>query len=769
MSYAREMKLDRGWSLCVMDDAQVNGTIVRGAELTGDRISASVPGDWILDYVKQGLLDEPYFGDNYLKLRSYENSHVFYMTKFDWDGEPDALSFLRFEGIDTVADVYLNGEYIGHAENMYIPHEFQAKGLMKGENELLVHILPVCLEARKYPVGAQYSHLKYNYEGLVIRKAVHMFGWDIAPRIVSSGLWRPVSVVQKRPERIENVFIVTEKILPDGSVNCEMSFDIDIGRRPMQGYSLRIEGVCGDSRFEKTESLWYIHGWMRGIRVKNAKLWWPRGYGEANLYDVTVSLLKDGEAVDAVSFRQGLRTTKLVYDDYISGDTEAEFSFVVNDKRIYIKGTNWVPADAFHSKDEERIPAILELVKDIGCNAMRIWGGGVYENDYFYDWCDENGIAIWHDFMMACGVYPHTERMKKQLEEEAAAMVRRLRHHACICLWAGDNECDQSYCWNGKRMDPTRNVLTREVLPAVLLAEDWSRPYLPSSPYVSQKAFSLGQETNTPEQHLWGPRDYYKGPFYHDHRASFASEMGYHGCNSPASIRKFIPGDKLWPQTDNDMWLYHAASPEVEDSPYTYRIPLMTNQIRYLFKQKPDNLEEYARMSQISQAEAKKFFVESFRARKGRRTGLIWWNIMDCWPQFSDAVVDYYFCKKLAYFYIRRSQEPVCLMADDHSGREALYGVSDLMEDMSVRYTVTDVTDGRVIIAAQSMLKADASTFLWDLPETKEPHFYLIEWERADGVMGSNHYMTGKEPVDYAWYMDCLKKAEYDEFEGFDE
>lgn len=767
MSYACESKLEHGWKVCAVDDALVTGKIVRAEDIPWNMIPAGVPGDWILDYVDQGLLDDPYFGDNYLKLREYENSHVFYTVHFEWNNTPDEYTFLQFDGIDTVADVYLNGECIGHAENMYIPHEFPASALVKGENELLVHIYPVGLEARKYPIAAYHTHLKYNYESLVIRKAPHMFGWDICPRIVSSGLWRPVRVVQKRPERIENVFIAVEKIRADGSVRCAASFDIDIGRRPVKDYELRIEGACGDSRFEVLQKLWYIHGKIN-FGIDNAKLWWPRGYGNANLYDITVSLLRNGEIVDTMTLRQGLRTAELAYDDFISGDAEAEFCFIINGKRIYIKGTNWVPADAFHSRDAERIPAILELVRDVGCNAMRIWGGGVYENDYFYDWCDANGIIIWQDFMMACGVYPHTERMKNQLAEEAAAIVRRLRHHACICLWAGDNECDQSYCWGISKVDPTKNQLTRGVLPAVLHAEDWSRPYLPSSPYVSHKAFSLGQQTNTPEQHLWGPRDYYKGPFYHDHKATFASEMGYHGCNSPESIRKFIPEDKLWPETDNDMWLYHAASPEIENSPYAYRIPLMSNQIRYLFKQQPDNLDDYARMSQISQAEAKKFFVESFRARKGRRTGLIWWNIMDCWPQFSDAVVDYYFCKKLAYFFIRRSQDTVCLMADDHSGRAALYGVSDLPEDMPVRYTVTDMTDGRTLISAESVLRADASTFLWDLPETTAARFYLIRWERADGVSGSNHYMSSAEPVDYSWYMQCLKKSGFDEFEGFE-
>ena len=764
MSMEKEQMLKDGWKLCLVDDAKLSGEITRLSETGVDCIPAQVPGDWPLDYVRAGLMDDPYYQDNYLKIRDYENYHVFYGTTFDWDGETQRV-WLCFEGIDTVADIYLNGQKIGHAENMYVPHEFAATGLVRGTNELLVHILPVALEARKYPIAAFHSTLKYNYEALVIRKATHMFGWDICPRIVSSGLWRPVTVVQKPAERIEDLFLLVSK-LEGSTAKCHAIFDVEIGRNPVKSYALRITGVCGESRFEITQQLWYVHGQIK-FEVENPCLWWPRGYGDPNQYLITATLLRDGEAVDEMTFRQGLRVSELHYDEFIDENGEGDFCFLINGRRIYVQGTNWVPADAFHSKDAERIPKILDLVKDIGCNAMRVWGGGVYESDAFYDWCDENGILIWQDFMMACGVYPHTDRMKTQLAQEARTIVRRLRRHACICLWAGDNECDQNYCWFDMPQDPTRNELTRRVLPDVLRAEDLSRPYLPSSPYVSGRAYEQGLAQQTPEQHLWGPRDYFKGHFYHDANAVFASEMGYHGCNSPESLYRFIGKEHVWPVDDNDMYLYHAASPETKDSPYTYRIPLMSGQLRYLFQQEPQNIEEYARMSQISQAEAKKFFVESFRSRKGKRTGLIWWNIMDCWPQISDAVVDYYFCRKLAYFYIRRSQQPVCLMMDDHTGELVLYGVNDLDNALQVTYRVWDVDTGRTIAAGDSCMAADHSTPLCPIRDDGKTHFYAIEWEVSNGDKGINHYLQGEPKYDYEWYMRCLKKLGLDEFEGF--
>lgn len=371
---------------------------------------------------------------------------------------------------------------------------------------------------------------------------------------------------------------------------------------------------------------------------------------------------------------------------------------------------------------------------------------------------------------MACGVYPDTVRMKQQLEEEARIIVRRLRSHASICLWAGDNECDCFYYYDtGKRVDPNVNALTREILPRVLRSEDLSRPYLPSSPYISSRSYENEDPMRTPEQHLWGPRDYFKGHFYHDHIATFASEMGYHGCNSPEGLRKFIPEEYLWPEKNNPMWLYHAASPELTDSPYTYRIALMSSQIGYVFKQEPQNLDEYARMSQICQAEAKKFFVESFRSHKGVRNGLIWWNIMDNWPQLSDAVVDYNFYKKLAYFYIRRSQQPLCLMMDDKSGELALYAVNDYQTGKTIQYQVTDVDTGAVVAAGSSVIAADKSVALQTIRDDGGIHFYAIEWTAEDGEKGINTYLQGKPLYDFEWYMSCLKKLGLDEFEGFEE
>ncbi len=425
-------------------------------------------------------------------------------------------------------------------------------------------------------------------------------------------------------------------------------------------------------------------------------------------------------------------------------------------------GTNWVPLDALHSNDINRLPEVLPMLADLGCNIVRCWGGNVYEHESFFDFCDENGIIVWQDFAMGCARYPQDRAFCESLEREAVFIVKKYRNHPSLVLWSGDNECDQGYHKSEPLTgNPNDNILTRRVLPEVLRIHDFTRPYLPSSPYMDEEAFESGKPLS--EEHLWGPRDYFKGDYYSCSVCHFASETGYHGCPSPESLEKFITPEKLWPWYDeekgraNDDWLAHAASPELDaDAPYAYRIQLMSDQVKTLFGTEPDNLADFSLASQISQAEAKKYFIERFRISKWRRTGIIWWNLIDGWPQISDAVVDYYYDKKLAYHYIKRSQQPLCLMFDEpKDDLLPLYAVNDTGKDVRLSYRVTDITAGETITAGEYTAPADRSIRIWDKPYTKgEQHFYLIEW---DGIhKGRNHYMTGLLHIDLKAYKQAM-------------
>lgn len=741
-------------------------------------IPASVPGNIELDMMKAGIIDlDPFFDTNIFKMQRYENLHAVYVTHFD---KPAQNAVLCFDGIDTIADIYINGLLVKQVANMFMNYEIPLSSVPLAEknNELAVHIKPAMLETRKYDIPFVCNALDYGCDSLFIRKAAHMYGWDIMPRLVSLGIHKKAYIKERKADRLKEVYVYTVNCDPNSShAQVGVFYNTELSGDYTQDYEIAVHGVCGDSVFDNRVRL-YSHGAFIKTELCDAKLWWPRYSGEQNLYDVCVTLYYKGEAVDTYQTEFGIRTVALSRTDTTDADGNGDFCFVVNGKRIFAMGSNWVPLDPYHSRDPERLQQSFDLLYDVGSNIVRCWGGNVYESDEFFALCDRAGIMVWQDFAMGCAVYPQDERFYAMLEEEAVQVVKRLRSHASLVLWAGDNECDGAYAlWSGIRRNPERNTITRRVLADVCEAHDCTRPYLASSPYMSAEA--AAKDLPLSEDHLWGPRDYFKGEFYGTSVCHFASETGYHGCPSPQSMRKIIPEKDLYPWYDENgnaklSWLAHAACMEPRvDAPNSYRIKLMADQVTTLFGSEPDNFVDFAKQSQISQAEAFKYFIERFRLSKPRRTGIIWWNIVDGWQQISDAVVDYYFCKKLAYHYIKRSQNEVCLMFDEPKNNVlSLYAVSELQKDIHVRYTVTDFTDGKVVLSGDSAVYANLSREIDRFTiEEGEKKFYLIEWVRSDQpeITHKNHYFTNIIDIDYNAYMTCIRSCGMDQFEGFDE
>lgn len=770
------------------------------------KIDAEVPGNFELDMQRAGLLPDIFMGTNTLLCQKYENRHLWYVKEFTLDEIPTGDVFLRFEGIDTFAEIYLNDEFISYCDNMLIPHEYCVNEyIKKGVNKIVVHILPTAIEAREYEGTPLAVGLPYNEDSLHVRKAPYMFGWDIMPRTVSGGLWRDVSLIEKPKHRIEDFYLGTANMnLKDCYAQLSGQIRIQTQDDLLSDYEAVVYGSCGDSHFEHSIRFWGVNRNF-SIGFNNAKFWWPKGEGEQNLYDIEVKLYRKGELCDTHKTRIGIRLIELVRTSTVDENGNGKFEFLINCKKVFIMGTNWVPLDAFPSQNEKRVIKALEMTEDIGCNMIRLWGGNIYESDTFYNWCDQHGIMIWHDFIMGCAYYPQYEEFCEKLRNEATVAVKRLRDHASIMLWAGDNECDAFYTYahkNGKRLDPNTNLLTRKVLPEVLRIYDEFRPFLPSSPYIDEFAFENIHKNRPAEDHLWGPRNYYKSDYYTKATALFASETGFHGCPSVESLKKFITPEKLWPiilpnGRPNEDYIVHAASMETEHiGKYEYRIALMLKQVAILFGGVADNnrgtataeesvqyfklmkkmfgdnidaLDGIAKASQIFQAEAFKFMIERFRIRKATHGGLIWWNLLDGWPQISDAVVDYYFTKKLAYDYIKNSQQPLCLMFDEPNelGKIKLVAANELPQDKSFSYTVTDLYNNCVVASGNGAVSANGVLEITEisLDKTHEPMF-IIEWE-YDGQVCRNHYITDVRNIDFNTYIDFLNKTKIGHFEGF--
>ena len=735
------------------------------AESDWPQIPATVPGNVELDLLAAGRIADPAVGDHIFALRAYEAHEWWYSRAFQAARPPDGgAAELVFEGLDCIATVWLNGVEVGRADNMFIAHRFDVTGALRdGPNELVVRLGSAVLEGRKHVPDAYEHAMGVNWEAQSVRKAPHMYGWDIMPRLVSAGIWRGVRLELPAPTRFRSVYWATQAADPAGrTARLLVDWDFATDNPSVDGWSVRVRlsrpggGACVH---ESRHACLGVHG-RATLELADVDLWWPRGSGPAALYDIEIELLDANAAARARhDGRVGLRTVRLVRTPVTTQAGEGEFVFVVNGEKVFVKGTNWVPLDALHSRDAQHVAPAVEMLAELNCNMVRCWGGNVYEDRAFFDLCDERGIMVWQDFAMACAVYPQTDEFAARIAREAEAVVRKLRNHACLALWAGNNEIDVVFPWTGTGQDPNTERISRQVLPAVVRRLDPHRDYLPSSPYVSPE-MARGDGPG-PEDHLWGPRDDFKGPFYMGSPAHFVSEIGYHGCPGRASIERMMGPGHAWPQTDNPHWLAKSASPHRDHHDYDYRIELMSKQIAVLFGRVPDTLDEFALASQVVQAEALKFFLDRWRSGKWRRTGILWWNLRDGWPVVSDAIVDYYGRRKLAYEYVRREHADVCVIVGEaEEGRHRIFAVNDTRAPAAGRASLRDADSDALLWEGDFHVDANGRSSVGQIVESAGPALWLIDWTLSDGTPGRSHYLPGPRPVDLADYRRWLAKLD---------
>lgn len=726
-------------------------------------IPATVPGNLELDLYHAHKVDDLFFGTNPDKIRRYtEKLHCWYFRNFNVskiEGEP----ILCFEGLDCYADVFVNGIKVASYDNMLIKQTCSISDVLHcGENEILVHIKPAIIEALNYEYPFFVSAGLTAYEQIFVRKPAHMYGWDIMPRYLSAGIWRPVYISFEQEEQITEIYLnptlLEEDVLTldfQYVTKCDITGDI----------RLKLRGSCKDHVIEEEIPMVFPLG-RKKFQVKNPYLWYPRGYGDPNQYEFELSLVRDGVVLDKIEFLQGLRTVKLDFTDTVENG-EGEFVFVVNNTRVYAKGSNWVPADPFHSRDKERIPHMIRLAEECHCNMLRCWGGNVYEDDLFYELCDKAGIMVWQDFCFACAKYPQDTEFLERVRTEAIQVVKRLRAHACLALWSGDNECDLIWIDRDSIVyDPNTNALSRSLLAWVVKQYDPAKTYLSSSPYVNPTLAAMGNKWKerqmiAPEWHhyLW-TNSFYKNHIRMKGNTKFVSEFGAMGAPSPESLKKYISPEKLWPfDENNDEWLMHSTQAVPELGENTFRIKLFFDQINNIFDENAKDLKDFAVKSQIVQGELLKYYIELFRARKWSKTGILWWNLIDGWPQFSDAVVDYYYDKKKAFYDIQASQQDICLMmteSDDGECRE-LVVANDTLADAKIGYKVKDVDSGEVLAEGAAIAAKNSSTVLNRISVSEKTRFLLIEWQ--GNVSGKNHYLDiqeNTEKISLERYMNWL-------------
>lgn len=740
--------------------------------MTCSSIKAHVPGNVELDLSDNGILPKDlFYADNILKTRKYELYQWWYERDFatpNWINTSQTL--LVFEGLDTFATIWINGKNAGNSANAMIKHEFDISRYLNGPNEInhiAVQIKSPINSVIKYPICADTNCDGYRQENMWARKPAHCYGWDIMPRAVSAGIWRPVYLLEKRSVEITNVYLSTIALSNNNQV-AHMNFQYDYRtNRPVHFYKIRISGKCADSVFVHDWPALFVHGSF-DFDIQNPKLWWPRGYGKAHLYDVKVDLIQEDDVVSEYHCILGIRVIKLEHTGLNLPDKPGRFNFLVNGVHVYVKGTNWVPADTFHSRDVQRIPRMFKLVTEMDCNIIRCWGGNVYETDLFFDLCDKYGVMVWQDFSMACAIYPQQQKFLEIIRDEVEKIIIALRQHPSLALWSGDNEVDSGVVWknisNHYQRNPADNRITREIIPEAVRLYDPARDLLPSSPYYNDEVIKTisnfqGEYKEIagfiPEGHYYPHGKYYKDEMSYLLKPKMMTELGCLGAPCVSSLEKYIPENKLTiPDPDDMIWRIHSTEPVPEFFRDGYRVRYYIIQVKKFFGYLPDNLQDFVIGSQISQAEGIKFMFELFRQRKGYTSGVIWWNIMDGWPQLSDALVDYYFKKKLAFYYMKRTHGPISVMiGEPENNAMPIIAVNDTLKSIDGTFCIIDADKQEVISTGDFNIDVNGITRCGriDCP-TDGPHLFLINWE-CNNHKGCNHYLYGKPPFRFDHYV----------------
>ena len=730
------------------------------------RAAAKVPGDAYLALQDEGILPDLMTGTNVFATFKYEQCEWKYSRTFDAPPlKPGERAELVFDGVDTRATYTFNGEPLGKSDNMFVPHRFDVTKRLKPQGNVIEVRIASPLGRDLLNVLGRSRVGGTDVEG--IRKAQHSFGWDIMPRVVCGGIWRSVHLDILPPERFGDVFWIVERVdAKTRTANVCVQCQVLAPRRRLHESTFRVAlSRNGKTVAERVHPYRFAQTIDR-LSVRNADLWWPRSAGRANLYEATAELIDGNGRVLARDVRKiGLRTVRLERADWYSEENPGPFRFIVNGSSVYMHGCDWSPMDAFHSRDARHLQKCLDMLVDLNCNMIRVWGGGVYEPDALYDFCDRNGILVWQDFMMGNVEPEQNDSFAKAIEEEARSVVVRLRSHPCLALWCANNEQDRSVGsqWGDNAPDPAGDRISRELLPRVLRDFDPFTPYIPSSPWWTPDV--VAGKAKLSQDHLWGPRArYFKDAFWMANTPTFVSETGYHGCPNVESLKKMMTPKCVYPWPDardefsfNPEWQCKATVAYPEQGPGgggNGRNSLMSRQSAALFGKTPDRLEDFVSASQHAQAEALKTWIELSRSRKGRTWGLLWWNLRDGWPILSDGVVDWYFGKKQAYAAIRQSsQDELVMIRDDHR----IVAVNDRFHAVKGSVRVVDRETGKEAFSREFEVAANATSDLGTV-EWEGQGIFLID-AAVDGDELRNYYLYGTPPFDFARFDPLLKEA----------
>lgn len=610
--------------------------------------SATVPGNVHSDLLDHNLIQDPFIGDNEKNLQWISETDWEYKTTFSLDKEvlQKKNIELNFEGLDTYTSVYLNDSLILKSNNAFREWNVDIRLLLKSENELRI-----LFDSTSKHEAIEKEKLPYQLpEGdrIFTRKAQFQYSWDWGPKLNTSGIWRPIKLTAWNDFKIKDTYVKQVSLIDSiaemslilkTNTKSDVEYNIDLYVDHYLWYQFRDYNLYGIDTLN--------------FEIESPKRWWPHNLGEPYLYDIKVVVKEGDRVLDSISVKKGLRTIELVTEKDSIGES---FYFKVNDVPVYTKGANYIPQNSMQNKvSDAHYEKLLNDVVDANMNMLRVWGGGIYENNIFYDLCDEKGILVWQDFMFACAMYPGDKDFLENVKQETVDNVIRLRNHASIALWCGNNENSEGWHrwgWQANRGEKEKNEIWSDylkVFDSILphtVSSLTDTDYWETSPKYGRGNPKYKTEGDAHDWWIW--HDAY--PFEHleDNVPRFMSEFGFQSFPSYETIRYINQKDSIEISSDGfKNHQKHSRGFELIDKYMARDFPV------------PDNAEDYVYMSQVLQAYGITKGIEAQRRTKPYNMGTLFWQLNDCWPAVSWSSIDYFGNWKALHYKAKRSFENV--------------------------------------------------------------------------------------------------------------
>ena len=641
-------------------------------------LPARVPGSIYQDLTDGGRLDDPYWRDNEKKALAIMENHFVYRCVFRKEEKEYSEAILRFESLDTLTEIHLNGRKLGNTENMHRIYEYEVTDILAEENLLEIFFRPALSYIRDCQEKVRAEGCIDAMDGFAhIRKAHSMFGWDWGPRIPDGGILRDVTVCYRDAAWIEDVHIRQRH--EEGYVILAIQAEMGKGSREDLPLFYEVSVTAPDgAKLRKTGS-------PREIRINNPILWWPNGLGSPNLYEVEIRLCAGDRLLDTWKKRIGLRTITIRREKDAYGES---FATEVNGQQVFAMGADYIPQDNIFGRiRKERTRKLLESCVMANFNTIRVWGGGYYPEDYFLDLCDELGLMVWQDFMFACAVYELTDAFEENIRAEFADNIRRMRHHACLALWCGNNEMEMFVAGGGWGNTPKQMSdyfkMYEYIIPKMLKEYDPDTFYWPASP-SSGGGFDDPNCYDRGDVHYW---DVWHGgkPITEFRKFYFRylSEFGFQSFPTMKTVESFtLPRDR-------NIFSYVMEKHQRNNSANGKIMTYMEQEYLY-----PSDFATLLYASQMLQAEAIKNGVEHLRRHRGRCMGAVYWQLNDIWPGASWSSIDYYSRWKALHYYAKRFFAPVLLSCEEESRMTQERNINAEKPDFrkSVRFNISNET-----------------------------------------------------------------------------